>query len=166
MPKSTIVALIPDATFKAARPKVIDHHLTLAYFGPSEDHTPDDLMRLRQFANMAARGSGPVPAKANGIGIFDAGQDGYAIVDLIDGMGTFNLRRGLENLFGENRTGYTNDTLKIDHAHGFTPHMTREYVIPEDDFYGEISGDMIDNLAFTFIAIGVWSGDQRWEVAL
>jgi hypothetical protein len=161
----TIICLIPDATYREARPKVQEPHLTVASF-VRQEYTAEDLLRLRQYANGAARGIGPIPAKANGIGIFDAGQDGFAIVDLIDGMGTFNLRRGLENLFGERRVGFNLDNLRIDYGHGFTPHMTREFVTTDDDFYAEIGADMIDNLTFNFIAIGVWSGGQKWEVAL
>lgn len=169
MSNSTTIMLLPDSTYKAARPKVTDAHLTIAMFDtPADQLASADLLRLRQYVNMVTRFEvpGPIPAKANGIGIFGNGQDGVAVVDLIDGIGTFRIRAGIEKFFGPGRMGYENDPLKINYTHGFTPHMTREYLNAEDDYYGEITPDMIDGLEFNFVAIGVWSGDQRWEVAL
>lgn len=156
--------LLPDDTYRQARPKTDDHHLTIAHFGKAADITTDGIARLRAAVQMLGRFTGgPISAKANGIGVFNAGQDGFAVVDLIDGIGTFNVRSRIENLFGR-PAGL--DGVTINYQHGFTPHMTREYLTHEDGFYAEVSPDMIDNIEFKFIAVGLWHNDQRYEVAL
>lgn len=165
MSNSATIMLIPDSGYVAARPKIKDHHLTVAYFGPASDLSPAGKARLIHTAKLIARGLSPVPAKANGIGIFDAGSDGIAVVDLIDGIGSFNVRRLVENTHGY-RSGYTLDEVRVDYTHGFTPHITREYLPREDDFYGEITPDLIDNLTFQFVAIGAWIGDEKHEFEL
>lgn len=153
--------LIPDHSYIKARPNVKEHHLTVAYFGRASALAPDHLRLLNSAVASLAHETGPIPAKANGIGVFNAGQDGYAVVDLIDGIGTFKMRAKVENLFGGGLHG-----LSIDYTHGFTPHMTREYLSKTDDFYAEIHPDMIDDLEFTFTALGFWYGENRYEVTL
>lgn len=164
MSTNAFIMLIPDSTYVAARPKTKEHHLTIACMRPTEDeHTKAGIARLHNTVQMLARFDAPIPGRANGVGVFNAGQDGFAVVDLIDGIGTFNVRAKVESLFG----GRELDGVAIDYTHGFTPHMTREYLSPEDDFYAEIGPDMIDNVQFNFVAIGLWWGDnQRYEVAL
>ena len=167
----TTIMLIPDKAYKLARPKIKDHHLTVAYFGKGLED--DSMGRLRRLVdNIAYQTKGPIPAKANGIGMFDAGEDGVAVVDLIDGIGTLKVRMSVELAFGDSRIGYTLDPAKINYAHGFTPHMTREYLDREDDFYAEICVDMVPSIEFNFVAIGLW-GDKtpdgtepRYEVDL
>lgn len=170
MPNSATIMMIPDDAYKAARPKIKDHHLTVAYFGQASDLTEAGRERLISTAKSIARfpgnGGGPIEAKANGIGVFDAGNDGIAVVDLIDGIGTFRVRSQVENLFGNQRFGYTLDDVKVNYTHGFTPHITREYLSREDDFYGEITPDLIDNLSFQFVAVGAWIGDNKYEFEL
>lgn len=161
---SVTIMLIPSTKYIEARPKTRDHHLTVAYFGRSSETNQKTLTRLRNTVDMLARfASGPIPGKANGIGVFNAGADGIAVVDLIDGIGTFKIRAQIENLYGG---GQSLDGAAIDYTHGFTPHITREYLGREDDFYGEISPDMIDDIEFTFDAIGLWHGEQKYEVSL
>lgn len=112
---------------------------------------------------LARFAGGPIPGVANGVGLFGAGQDGAAVVDLIDGIGTFQTRSKIENLYS--RTVL--DGVTIDYTHGFTPHITREYLAPEDaEFYGSIGPEDIDNLAFNFVAVGLWHADQKYEVSL
>lgn len=170
MSDSAFIMLIPDSTYMDARPKITSHHLTVACFGKTANISASGIARLRSTVQMLARFSGgPISAKANGVGVFDAGIDGYAVVDLIDGMGTFDIRSKIENLYGgPNLQGFSPglDGVSIDRLHGFTPHMTREYLSKEDDFYAEITPDMIDNTSFKFIAIGLWHDDQKYEVAL
>lgn len=165
--ESVTIMLLPDSAYKSARSKITGHHLTVAYFGMKSTISTQSLARLRNTIDTLARStSGPIPAKANGVGIFDAGRSGIAVVDLIDGIGTFFVRSRVESLFGVNRTGYTLDDVKIDYTHGFTPHITREFLDREDNFYGEVVPEMVDNLEFTFTAIGLWAGDERYEVSL
>lgn len=161
---SVTIMLIPDDAYKAKRPKTKAHHLTVAYFGNASEMTPVGITRLRNTVEMLARFSnGLIPGKANGVGLFNAG-DGTAVVDLIDGMGTFQIRAQVENLYGRSADL---DGVTIDHTHGFTPHITREYLSAEDaEFYANIGPDDIDNLDFNFIAIGLWHGDHKFEVSL
>lgn len=153
------IMLIPDDTYVKARPKVKDHHLTVAFYGPITSDMRKSQSSMRELVTRIARyPEGPITAKANGIGIFNAGSDGVAVVDLIDGIGTFRMRSAVE----ANRSMF----WPIDYTHGFTPHMTREYLSREDDFYAEIGADMIDDLDFQFVALGLWFGDERYEVEL
>lgn len=162
----TYVMLIPDDTYMASRPKIKDHHLSLAYFGDTESEATTRLRR--SIERWAYELGGPIPVRANGIGMFDAGADGVAVVDLIDGIGTLKARMMVEATYGGpygKRVG-----VEINYTHGFTPHITREYLAPEDDFYAEICVDMVPKLDFNFVAIGVWTGSvsdtTKYEVEL
>jgi len=150
------IMLIPDGSYKAARPKTKDHHLTVAFYGPITSDMRKSQASMRKAVEGVARSvSGPIKAKANGVGMFNAGSDGIAIVDLIDGIGTFRTRTDVE---------FINSLFwPIDYTHGFTPHITREFVPTES---GGVSASMIDNLEFTFVALGLWFGDERYEVGL
>ena len=152
--------LIPDRTYTRARPKTKDHHLSVAFFGV--DLRPELVADLRGVCRLvASRINGPIAAEANGIGIFNANNDGFAVVDLIDGIGTLMVRNMFEDVYRNSTSG-----LQIDTTHGFTPHITREYLSKEDEFYASIDPGQIDDLEFNFIAIGVWSGNERYEVSL
>ena len=162
---SVTIMLIPSKEYIAARPKTKDHHLTVAYFGPSSTMKDNSIARLRNTVELIGRfAKGPIPARANGVGIFKAGLDGYAIVDLIDGIGTFEVRQQVENLFGRRKTGYVLDGVQVDYTHGFTPHITREFL--SDDFYASVHADQIGDFEFEFVAVGLWHGDQKYEVSL
>ncbi len=158
---SVTIMLIPDKTYRDARPKTKEHHLTVAYFGKLSDLGVAGVRRLRMTVEgIAAHAGGPIAAKANGIGVFRNG-DEYALVDLIDGIGTFQTRAKVENVYGGTGTG-----IRVDYTHGFTPHITREYLSADDDFYAVAHGDLIDGIEFTFEAIGLWAGDTKYEVSL
>lgn len=162
---SVTIMLIPSKKYIAARPNTKEHHLTVAYFGKLSTITRDGISRLQGTVDMIGRFSGgPIPAKANGIGVFNAGADDYAVVDLIDGIGTFRVRARIENLFGAREAGL--DGVTVDYTHGFTPHITREYLSAEDYVYAEVHPDMIDDIEFEFTAIGLWYGEHKYEVAL
>lgn len=161
--------LIPDEKFKAARPKVKNHHLSVAFLGTSNDvPSPLALRDLRQAVQEMAREIGaPIRGKANGLAIFDAGLDGVAVADLIDGVGTLQVRYMVEKRFGFGNQRRSVAEVSVNYKHGFTPHMTREYLEREDDFYATLDPSLIDNLEFTFDAIGLWHGDdERYEISL
>lgn len=161
---SVSIMLIPSQEYMDSRPKTKDHHLTVAYFGTASEMTARQIARLRNTVDTIKRFSnGPIPAKANGIGLLGASVDGVAVVDLIDGIGSFQIRAKIENVFGN---GMSLDGLSVDYTHGFTPHITREYVKAEDFVYAELHPDMIDGLEFMFTAVGLWHGDQKYEVEL
>lgn len=117
------------------------------------------IARLHKIVDTVAAAHGPIKAKANGVGVFNAGRDGFAVVDLIDGIGPLNVRAHVTQFDGL-------DGATIDTRHGFNPHITREYFAAEDRDYAEVYSDMIDNLEFTFTAIGLWFGAKRYEVTL
>lgn len=158
------IMLLPDKTYRDARPKTKEHHLTVAFYGPASQMRPVTRDRLQAIVNTVADRFGPIAGKANGVGVFYAGNDGFAIVDLIDGVGSHNVRVAVEEFDGL-------DKAKIDIRHGFTPHVTREYLTAEDAFYAEITPDMIDNIEFTFDTIALWwehptEGRYRYERTL
>lgn len=156
---SAAIMLIPDSDYIAARPKTKDHHLTVAFYGAGSNITPNGQSRLRGIVETVANKFTPIKAKANGIGMFANPNDGIAVVDLIDGIGTLNVRALVTQFDGL-------DGATIDTRHGFTPHITREFLVPEDDFYGELNPDMIDGIEFRFVAVGLWFNEQRYEVSL
>lgn len=159
MMNTAAIMLVPDETYKAARPKTKDHHLTVAFYGPITSDLRKHQASMRDMVQRTARMfGGPIAARANGIGLFNAGSDGVAVVDLIDGIGTLRARMAFES--------YNNIFWSIDRTHGFTPHITREYLAREDDFYAEIGADMIDDLSFNFVALGLWFGAERYEIEL
>lgn len=167
MTSSAYIMLIPDEAYMAARPKTKEHHLTIADFGLVDAIPPEGLARLRSTVQSLARYmGGPLYGTANGAGLFDAGNDGFAIVDLVDGMDTFHCRAFIERMFGDRRFGYTLDNVRIAYRHGFTPHITREYLNAEDDFYGKINPSIIDHHPITFTSIALWHGDTKYGVPL
>ncbi len=156
---SAVIVLIPSAKYVKARPKTTDHHLTLAYYGLASDLTVEAKSRLRNLVQHLATSAVGTGGTASGIGVFDAGGDGFAVVDLIDGNDSSLLRQFLQNADGL-------DGATINKRHGFTPHMTREFVPKGDEVYAEITPDMIDNIKFRWAAVGCWIGDERFEVTL
>lgn len=156
---SAAIMLIPDSDYIAARPKAKDHHLTVAFYGAGSNISVAGQSRLRSIVETVKDNFGPIKVKANGIGMFSSPNDGVAVVDLIDGIGPLNVRALVTQFDGL-------DGVKIDTRHGFTPHMTREFLKPEDDFYATIDPSDILGLEFKFVAVGLWFNDQRYEVTL
>lgn len=160
---STCIMLVPDRTYAERRPMVEEAHLTLAYFGRFAPGAVE-VTRLKQAIHGIAKSiGGPIKAKANAVGLFPEGES-FALVDLIDGIGTFYARRHVENLFGPHGEAPGHPT--IDYTHGFTPHVTIKYVTVEqiqDEPEIVIPSEPFE---FTFDAIGVWHGKQHYEVAL
>jgi hypothetical protein len=156
---SAAIMLIPDKTYRDARPKTKDHHLTVAFYGAGSNITLAGKSRLRGIVIDIANEFSPIKAKANGIGLLGDPVDGVAVVDLIDGVGTLEVRAKCAQYDGL-------DGATIDKRHGFTPHITMEFLTPEDSVYGEIGPDSILGLDFTFEAIGLWFNDERYEVSL
>lgn len=166
MSTSAAFMLLPDNGYKTQRPTITDHHLTVAYFGPVAEISPAGLTALRRSVNLIARQIGePISATANGVGYFDAGEDGFAEVDLIDGIGSLKVRMILENLFGS--SGNIGAYPRISYRHGFTPHMTRSYIERNDAFMGPaLIPQNIRPFDFQFVAVGAWIGDEHYEVEL
>lgn len=162
---SLTVMLLPDASFKAVRPDVEDIHLTVAYFGHMLPTDPRVNHLRRVLPSVVKNAGGPIPAVANAVGLFPEGER-FALVDLIDGIGTFYIRRMFEALYGRDVGGLTEYDPKIDYTHGFTPHITNRYVTVEDIMDDPEIVVPSDPFEFTFDAIGVWHGKSHYEVAL
>ena len=162
---STCIMLIPDKSFQARRPHVEEIHLTLAYLGRFDD-SPALFQTRRQIHQIAKHIGGPIKATANAVGIFPD-RDSFALVDLIDGIDVFYARKHVEALFGKASGAYDQLEVRVDYTHGFTPHVTNQYITAEDAqdiLFGEILP--AEPFDFTFDAIGLWHGPNHYEVAL
>ena len=157
----TTIMLIPDDKYVAARPDTKDHHLTVAFFGKASEMTSTSVWLLHHVVKQIHERwrSKPLRGVANGIGLFPAADGAAAVVDLIDGMDLFYVRQQVEAL-----TEAATSPLEIDRTHGFTPHITRRYIAPDLD--QSLDFKMVDALHFTFNAVGLWHGDQRFELTL
>lgn len=160
---STCIMLIPDQAYTERRPMVKEAHLTVAYFGRFAPGAVEVVSLNRAVHGIAKSIGGPIKVKANAVGLFPEGES-FALVDLIDGIGPFYARRDVENLFGPH--GEAPGHPVIDYTHGFTPHVTRNYLAAEDILANP--GWLLprDPFDFTFDAIGVWHGKNHYEVAL
>lgn len=162
---STCIMLIPDKSFRSQRSYVDEIHLTLAYLGRLED-SPKLFQVRRQLHQIAKRIGGPIQATANAVGLFPD-RDSFAVVDLIDGIDVFYARKTVEALFGRASGSYDTLDVKVDYTHGFTPHITREYLtISEFDAMPASVLLPVLPVDFTFDAIGLWHGKNHYEVAL
>jgi 2'-5' RNA ligase len=150
-----IICLIPDETYVAARPDIVDPHMTLAYFGKSEEMHHSAERRLKATVDQMARWGSPVAAKANGWGFFDNVMPEMVFVDLIDAPESHTLYNQLVILY----SGHPN--IPMDRTHGFTPHISNRKVQ---------KGDMVDIgtpvIEFEFTKVALWFGDEKYEVAL
>lgn len=162
---STCIMLIPDASFRRQRSYVDEIHLTLAYLGRLED-SPKLFQVRRQLHHIAKRIGGPIKATANAVGLFPD-RESFAVVDLIDGIDVFYARKTVEALFGRASGSYETLDVKVDYTHGFTPHITREYLVTSE-FDAMPASVLLPVLPieFTFDAIGLWHGKNHYEVAL
>lgn len=158
--QSVCIMLVPDVTLRSQRPNVEEIHLTVAYFGHMLPGDPRVTELRRMLPSIGKNLGRPVKAVANAVGIFpDRGN--YAVVDLIDGIETFYVRRLIESLFGRDAP---ENGPRVDYTHGFTPHVTRKYVTAEEFRAEDLQpGEPIE---FTFDTIGVWHGPTHYEVAL
>ena len=162
---STCIMLIPDESFRRQRSYVDEIHLTLAYLGrfPENDNR---LAQVRRQIHSIAKRIGKIPATANGTAIFPE-RERFAVADLIDGIDVFYARKTVEALFGRASGSYDTLDVKVDYTHGFTPHITREYLtISEFDAMPASVLLPVLPVDFTFDAIGLWHGKNHYEVAL
>lgn len=162
VPRGVTVMLLPSAEYRDARPTIKDPHLTVCSFGRVTDYDNHDFVRAwgRKLVVGLASEFDPIYAVASGIGMFDSGPDGWAVVDLIDGIGTFNVRWAIES-----RASGSLDAPAINYYHGFTPHITRHYLERTEDI-PFVAATSIDNVRFTFDAIGFWFGPEKYEISL
>lgn len=159
---STCIMLVPGKALRERRPDVFEIHLTLAYLGrfPENDKR---LSRVRPMIHSIANRIQGIKGKANGTAIFPE-RERFAVADLIDGIDVFYARKHVEALFGHASGAYDSLPVQVDYTHGFTPHITREYVMADD-----ATPDLLlptEPIEFEFEAIGLWHGSNHYEVAL
>lgn len=162
---SLCIMLIPDESFRRVRPGVVDIHLTLGYFGKYSTGDREPSVVRGSLAQIAKRIGGPIPAVANATGIFPD-RDKFAIVDMVDGIGTFYARKEVEAIYGRASGAYDKLDIQVDYTHGFTPHVTRAYVTADQIMKSPIITIPSQPVPFTFDAIGVWHGHNHYELAL
>ena len=159
---STCIMLVPNKALRDRRPGVEEIHLTLAYLGRFPENY-NGLARVRQQIHAIAKRIGKIPATANGTAIFPE-RERFAVADLIDGIEVFYARKAVESLFGKASGAYDTLDIRVDYTHGFTPHVTRQYVMAED-----ATPELLlpfEPIEFEFEAIGLWHGPNHYEVAL
>jgi 2'-5' RNA ligase len=159
---STCIMLVPGKALRDRRPDVFEIHLTLAYLGRFTENDTR-LAPVRRTLHNLAKNIGPVYGVANGTAIFPE-RERFAVADLIDGIEVFYARKMVESLYGRASGAYDSLDVKVDYTHGFTPHITREYVMAED-----ATPDLLlptEPVEFQFEAIGLWHGSNHYEVAL
>lgn len=164
--KSTCIMLLPDQRLKDARPGVKEIHLTVAYFGHFAEGAPEPARLRNALPNIARHIGGPIEAVANATGLFPDRAPNIAVVDLIDGIGPFYVRKIVEGLFGKASGAYDTLDVKVDYTHGFTPHVTRTYMTADQI---KALPEMVlppEPILFSFDAIGVWHGANHFEVSL
>ncbi|MFC8537987.1 2'-5' RNA ligase family protein [Streptomyces sp. NPDC057249] len=120
--------LQPDVAAKIARPDgtPAEHlHITLAYLGDAANlgGHPDD---LRDIVAPAVTGSSPLAGTIGGIGRFPDTGDGEPTWVPVDVPGLAELRQRVVDAL---RTSAYAD--KLDSRHGYTPHITLGYGLPE-----------------------------------
>lgn len=159
---STCIMLIPDNRLRSRRPDVPEIHLTLAYLGRFPENDPR-MGRVRSTIHAIANRLIGIGGVANGTAIFPE-RDRFAVADLIDGIEVFYARKHVESLFGKASGAYETLDVSVDYTHGFTPHITRQYVMAED-----ATTDLLlpaEPIEFGFEAIGLWHGSNHYEVSL
>jgi hypothetical protein len=124
-------------------------HITLLFMGDAENVNKEDtISKLKAFANS----HGPVSGAFNGQGAFADLGDGYPIVALFDSPVLPWFRTELVDLF----PNYPQN-------HGFTPHMTLEYI---KDLSTVTLGQLPFPIDHTFTSISLWIGGEHIEFPL
>jgi SPP1 gp7 family putative phage head morphogenesis protein len=150
----TMLALYPDPALakEMAVPGGLpaeELHVTVAYTGKVDQA---DQARLRFAAEVAARRA-PITAMLSGHARFTGGAKGDVIVALVDSADLDELRRAVVDALTEQGVAVPAD-------HGFTAHMTLQYVAPEDaDPVGRLAARPVE-----FGALSVVYGEDRDDV--
>lgn len=157
VPSGVIACLVPDQ-------EVIDHlalnggeppgelHLTLAFFGKTDDLDPLKIEKLLQGVSAFASNSSlsKISASVNGLGRFSL-PDKDALIATVDAPTLLDVRTSLLETI-DHHSG-----LMASEAHGFTPHITLTY-LGHDEAAPITRLEPIDTI---FTAIHVWAGGER-----
>lgn len=156
MAEGVIICLIPDKAYRDARPDVVDPHLTLAYFGRAAEQHPSAPSRLRSTVDRLALWAKPINAVANGLAVF-IDSPHSVMVDIVDSTALASMYVDLLHTYPN-----TNGSVALNRTHGFTPHMTLKK-LDDADHVRLVVGDL-ERVEFTFTAVGLWYGDEKYEV--
>ena len=148
-PEDAEKLVIPDGT------PVDQIHLTLGYFGNTDEQPEGAREALQRVAAGVATGSLSVTVDYGGIARF-AGDPADALVRLADSPALIPMHNLMCNLIGVERD-ITRNT-----EHGFTPHTTIGYLEHDDG----IPIDRVDKEAVTFTDLQLWYGTEKYRYTL
>jgi 2'-5' RNA ligase len=130
-------------------------HVTLAYLGGTDDVGMERVGDLVELVRGFAAESFDVPAEIAGLGRWGAGDDGDALVALVDAPDLADFRADLVDALEEGG-------FEVRKDHGFTPHVTLAYLDPAEPSPLE----RIENLPGTFGWLSVAFGPDVWDFPL
>ncbi|MER8103285.1 2'-5' RNA ligase family protein [Kitasatospora sp. NPDC094016] len=130
-----------------------DLHVTLAYLGQADalGGHPDDLPDL---IRAATAGAPQLEGQLGGIGRFPPGEDGVPVWVPVDVPGLTELQQRIVSALSGS---VFNEALRTDH--GFTPHLTLGYDLPDD-------APAVDATPVTFDELFVVRGTDRVSIPL
>lgn len=117
-------------------------HMTIAFLGKAVDLSAAQRVTALSVVKDYADRLKSFSAKVSGTGLFECGDDGTALVALIDAPELPSLYVGLV-------TALEVADVEVSHTHGFTPHVTCAYLSNPDSVLRAPSGFefTIDNLS-------------------
>lgn len=154
--RGIIVALIPNQDYTSRRPAIDNPHLTVIHLGSTE---ADDFSRktLEEYWKLLQKVWGhQLRAEVTAESAFDGGEDGWAMVDLINAPFLpefYTVAAESASMFG----------LNVNKDYGLLPHITRRYV------KGQTTVEIVHRhifIPFAFQALALWIGDDHLEVPL
>lgn len=154
---AVVLPLPADVAARVAiggRERPEDLHLTLAYFGPIENASPDLLATIRTVVAAWAASTAPLSAVLNGVGRFFApGDDPDPVYISADAPDLSGAREALVR-------GLAAAGVVASKVHGFVPHVTVAYT-PKATNVIVSNYPGLSPTALTFTEVAVWSGDTR-----
>lgn len=154
--RGIIVALIPNEAYTSRRPAIQDPHLTVLHLGKIDDEELN-LKSLRDYWSMLQKVWGhQISANVTAESAFDGGDDGYAMVDLINAPFLpefYTVAAESAGLFG----------LNVGKEFGLLPHITKRYV------KGAAHIEIVHRklfIPFAFQRLALWIGNEHLEVPL
>lgn len=149
--KGIILTLIPNVDYTSRRPGIVNPHLTVLYFGTVES-VDFNRQALGEYWEMMGKVWGhQIKANVTAESAFDGGEDGFAMVDLINAP-------FLPDFYGVASEAAQVCGLEQDHTFGLLPHITRRYL------KGQSAVEIVHRklfLPFSFDQVGLWIGDER-----
>jgi 2'-5' RNA ligase len=125
-------------------------HVTVAYLGGTAEVDRSTLLKVAQ----SLAGRGPIEASVSGHARFTGGEQDV-VVALVDSPGLEDLRRDTMDLL-------TAQGVEIPRDHGYTPHLTIQYLAPDAD----TPLDRLPSVPVAFTAVSAVYGNERTNFPL